>query len=80
MRDELDFLATMEKSSEKRRWETPIRHAMPTELNYTVTGDACLTRCGAFCPELKFWYHAQWPPEVVPQTIKFMKKRSLNLI
>ena len=65
MRDELDSLATMGKSPEKYLWETPIRHSMPTAFDCTVIGDSYLTGCGAFYPELKFWCHAQWPPEVV---------------
>ena len=55
---ELDLLATMAQSPAKYRWEIPIRHVVSTAFDYTVTGNACLTGCGAFCPELKFWYYA----------------------
>ena len=80
MRDELDLLATMEKSPEKCRWQTPIRHAIPTEFDCTATGETFLTGCGAFYPELKCWYHAQWLPKVVRRTVKLMEKRSPTII
>ena len=59
MKSELDLLATMAKSPAKYLWEIPTRHMTPTAFDYIVTGDACLTGCGDFCPELKFWYYVQ---------------------
>ena len=80
MRDELDLLTTIANSLDKHRWKIPIRYVILTAFDYTATGDAYLTDCGAFCLELKFWYHTWCPPKVVCLTVKFIKKRSPNLI
>ena len=49
MRAEIALLTTITFSPITFRWETPIRHAMPTECDHTVPGDARLTGAGAYC-------------------------------
>ena len=40
------------KIPRKCRWEITIRYVISTAFDCTVTGDACIAGCGAFCPEL----------------------------
>jgi hypothetical protein len=41
-------------------WEMQIGHVIPRDLQFTSTGDACLTGGGAFCHELQYWFDIAW--------------------
>ena len=61
-------------------WEIPIRNIIPTDYDYTVPGETCLTGCGAYFLELKFWCCVKCPYLVVRKTLKHVGKRSPSLI
>ena len=62
MQEDINLLSSMVTSPTAFRWETPIRCTIPTEYDCIVPGDAYLTTCGAYFPELKFWYYVHGLP------------------
>jgi len=42
---------------------------IPRELTASLFGDSSLTGCGGYLLELKFWWHIDFPIEIVEQTL-----------
>ena len=75
MRAEIALIGTITTSPTTSRWETPIRHAMPTACDHTVPGDTYLTGAGAYYTVLCFWYCAKWPVSVEQRTLSHVDKK-----
>ena len=80
MSAELALLTTTMTSQSTFRWETPIRHIIPTAYNCIVPGDAYITGVGAFCKELGFWCYVEWHACVEQCTLRHLNKKSPQLI
>ncbi len=60
------------------RWESPLAHVVPRTPIGVPHGDACLTGCGGYCVEFKFWWHLSLPEEIVKRTLIYLKDDSNN--
>jgi hypothetical protein len=61
MREELDFLQKALQPEANIKFETPIAHMIPRTPTASLFGDSSL--------ELKFWWHIDFPIEIVEQTL-----------
>ena len=50
-------------------WETPIALIIPRTPVAVQYGDSCLEGCGGYSLKLRFWWHLEFPIEVVLRTL-----------
>ena len=81
LRADIEFFRWALKADSGVQWWSPLAHLVlrtPIGIPY---GDACLTGCGGFCRELKFWWHLTFPDEIIRRTLIYLKDdRDGNLI
>ena len=71
MKQDLKLLTEILKEPDKYWLETPIAHVIEREPDFITYGDACLYAAGGFS-ENKFWWHIEWPSEIISLTIKHL--------
>lgn len=71
MRAEIDFFREKLKPNSGIDWETPIAHLIPRTPFATTIGDSSLEGAGGFSIKLGFWWHMQFPNEIVQRTLLF---------
>ena len=69
MREELNFLQRALQPELNIKFETPIAHMIPREPKASLFGDSSLTGCRGYSLELKFWWHIDFPIEIVERTL-----------
>jgi hypothetical protein len=69
MSEELNFLQRALQPESNIKFETPIAHMIPREPTASLFGDSSLTGCGGYSLELKFWWHIDFPIEIVERTL-----------
>ena len=70
MRTEIEFFRQSLASNSSISWETPIAHIIkrtPTSISF---GDSCLEGCGGYDVVLRFWWHLEFPEEVMLRTLR----------
>ncbi len=65
MRAEIEFFRDKLKPDSGIDWETPIAHIIPRTPFATTVGDSSLEGAGGFSIKLGFWWHIQFPNEIV---------------
>ena len=71
MRAEIEFFRDNLKPDSGIEWETPIAHLIPRTPFAITIGDSSLEGAGGFSIGLGFWWHMQFPPEIVQRTLLF---------
>ena len=71
MRAEIDFFREKLRPNSGIDWETPIAHLIPRTPFATTIGDSSLEGAGGFSIKLGFWWHIQFPNEIVRRTLLF---------
>ena len=71
MRAEIEFFRDKLKPDSGIDWETPIAHLIPRAPFATTIGDSSLEGAGGFSIKLGFWWHIQFPLEIVQRTLLF---------
>ena len=67
-------------------WSCPIAHLVPRQPDAEAAGDSSLRAAGGWSTDLGFWWHLEWPDEVVKRTKLFLpdnksgKFISINLL
>ena len=72
MREELDFLEQSLQPNSGVIWEAPIAFLIKRMPSASTWGDACLEAGGGYSLNLKFWYHVQFPDEIIRRTLKHL--------
>ena len=70
MREEIEFFKRALRPDSGVTWECPIAFLIKRMPFATTYGDACLDAGGGYSLKLKFWWHIQFPNEVVRRTLK----------
>ena len=76
MREEIEFFRESLQPNSGLSWEAPIGLVIkrtPTAVSY---GDSCLDGGGGYSIDLRFWWHLQFPKEVVARTLLHKKDNS----
>ena len=76
--EDIDFFRTALQAASTVPWITPIGHCIlrtPCGIPY---GDSSLRGCGGYCVALNFWWHLEFPPEIVSRTLLYRKDDSNN--
>ena len=73
MRAEIEFFRRMLQPNTGLSWETPIAHLIKRVPSATAFGDACLDGAGGYSIDLCFWWHLEFPQEIVERTLKYKK-------
>jgi hypothetical protein len=76
MREKLSFSASALKPDSGIKFETPIAHLIPRTPTASIIGDSSLLACGSYLVTLKFWWHLNFPKEVVERTLLHLKDNS----
>ena len=53
-------------------WEAPIAYLIKRTPFASTFGDACLDAGGGYSLKLRFWYHIQFPEQIVRHTLKHL--------
>lgn len=81
LREDIEFFRQALREDSDIPWSSPLAHVVLRTPLGTPFGDACLTGCGGYCTELKFWWHLAFPPEIVHRTLIHLRDDSAgNLI
>jgi hypothetical protein len=59
LQNDLGLLRTL--TSDQSLWITPIPHIIPRTPTFVAFCDSCLKGSGGYSPDLKFFWHLQWP-------------------
>ncbi len=78
LRADIEFFRWALNAHSGIRWETPLAHVVPRTPIGVPHGDACLTGCGGYCVEFKFWWHLSLPEEIVKRTLIYLADDSNN--
>ena len=71
MRAEIEFFRDKLKPDSGIDWETPIAHLIPRTPFATMIRDSSLEGACGFSIKLGFWWHIQFPNEIVQRTLLF---------
>ena len=71
-REELNFFEEHLKPNSGFVWETPIAFLIERTPFASSFGDACLDAAGGYSIDLRFWWHVQFPIEVVLRSLKHL--------
>ncbi len=71
MRAKIEFFRDKLKPDSGIDWETPIAHLIPRTPFATTIGDRSLEGASGFSIKLGFWWHIQFPIEIVQRTLLF---------
>jgi hypothetical protein len=71
MRAEIEFFRDKLRPDSGVEWETPIAHLIPRTPFATTIGDSSLEGAGGFYIKLGFWWHIEFPAEIVQRTLLF---------
>lgn len=69
MRSEIEFFRERLREAPDTMWEAPIAHLIQRMPFATSYGDSCLEGAGGYCTPLRFWWHLEFPDEIVKQTL-----------
>jgi hypothetical protein len=72
MRAKIEFFRDKLKPDSGIEWETPIAHLISHMLFATMIGDSSLEGAGGFSIKLGFWWHIQFPIEIIQCTLLFL--------
>jgi|SaaInl74LU_5_DNA_1037368.scaffolds.fasta_scaffold03592_2 hypothetical protein len=78
LRADIEFFRWALRQDSGVRWDSPLAHVVPRTPIGIPYGDACLTGCGGYCVELKFWWHLELPEEIVKRTLLHLSDDSNN--
>jgi len=73
MRAEIEFFREMLRPESSIKWETPIAFLIKRTPFAKAYGDACLTGAGGYSVPLRFWWHLEFPEDVVNRTLLHRK-------
>jgi hypothetical protein len=76
MREELSFIASALNPDSGIKFETPIAQLIPRTPTASIIGNSSLLACGGYSVTLKFWWHPNFPKEVVERTLLHLKDNS----
>ena len=85
LREELNLLREIFEDSSVK-WSSPIAHLVPRVHDAVAAGDSSLRAAGGWSTDLGFWWHLEWPEEVVQRTLLYLKNNkkgkfiSINLL
>lgn len=69
LREDIEFFRRALHKDSDVPWASQLAHVIPRTPIGIPFGDACLTGCGGYCTELKFWWHITLPQEIVQRTL-----------
>ena len=72
LREELNLLREIFEDSSVK-WSSPIAHLLPRVHDAVAAGDSSLRAAGGWSTDLGFWWHLEWPEEVVQRTLLYLK-------
>ena len=78
MREEINFFERALKRGTGVSWESPIAFLIKKTPVSTTFGDACLDAGGGYSLKMKFWWHIQFPDEIVQRTLKHLSNNESN--
>ena len=73
VREEIDFFEKLLRPSSGVSWESPIAFLIKRTPFASTCGDAGLVAGGGYLLKLKFWYHVQFPEDIVRRTLKHVE-------
>ena len=81
LREDIEFFRHALRKDSGIPWSPPLAHVILRTPLGIPFGDACLTGCGGYCTEVKFWWHLTFPPEIIHRTLICLRDDSAgNLI
>ena len=69
MREELNLFAESLSASTNIEFETPIAFIIPRTPSASIFGDSSLLACGGYSLALQFWWHLDFPAEIISRTL-----------
>ena len=78
LREDIEFFRHALHTDSGIPWSSPLAHVVFRTPIGIPFGDACLTGCGGYCTELKFWWHIELPPDIVNRTLRYLANDSAN--
>ena len=72
LREELNLLREIFEDS-SLKWSSPIANLVPRVHDAVAAGDSYLRVAGGWSTDLGFWWHLEWPKEVVQRTLLYLK-------
>lgn len=69
MKAEIKFFAEALRNDSGIEWVTPIALVIPRTPIAVQYGDSCLEGAGGYSLKLRFWWHLEFPPEVILRTL-----------
>ena len=72
MREEIEFFRDKLRIDSGIVWGTPIAHIIPRAPSFISYGDSCLHGAGGYSLYLRFWWHLDFPQEVILRTLIHM--------
>lgn len=69
MRQEIEFFRDKLRRDSGVVWGTPIAHIIPRAPSFVSYGDSCLHGAGGYSLDLRFWWHLDFPHEVILRTL-----------
>ena len=72
MREELNLFDQALLASSNIEFSTPISFIIPRTPSASIFGDSSLLACGGYSITLKFWWHLDFPPEIISRTLLYI--------
>lgn len=73
---DIDFFRTALQVTSTVPWVNPIGHCILRTPRGIPYGDSSLRGCGGYCVALNFWWHLNFPPEIVNRTLLYLRDDS----
>ncbi len=81
LREDIEFFRMALTPNSGIPWWSQLAHVVLRTPMGIPIGDSCLTGCGGYCVELRFWWHVAFPDHIVKRTLIYLKDDSSgNLI
>lgn len=67
--EELDFIYNALEPDSGITFKSPIGHIIPRDPTGSMFGDSCLRGCGGYSLSFLFWWHLEFPLEIILRTL-----------